>query len=93
LRPKHSIYGTQFKRQVLSHQDQEKLSSRQVATIHDIRNPNQVVVWRRNFDQGRCEAPSNKVAAETAQNLRDENERLRADVAYLKKLQALIRSK
>ena len=29
----------------------EQLSSRQVAAIYDIRNPNQVVVWRRNFDQ------------------------------------------
>ncbi len=112
LRPKRSTYSAQFKLQVLSHQDREQLSSRQVAAIYDIRNPNQVVVWRRNLDQGRlqaienekeerpkmklegrCEAPSNKVAAEAAQTLREENERLRAEVAYLKKLQALIRSK
>ena len=30
----------------------EQLSSRQVAAIYDIRNPNQVVVWRRAFDEG-----------------------------------------
>ena len=112
LRPKRSAYSAQFKLQVLAHQDREQLSNRQVAAVYDIRNPNQIVVWRRNLDQGRlqaienekeerpkmklegrCEAPSNKVAAEAAQTLREENERLRAEVAYLKKLQALIRSK
>ena len=112
LRPKRSTYSAQFKLQVLSHQDREQLSSRQIAAIYDIRNPNQVVVWRRNLDQGRlqalasekeerpkmkperrCAATSNVVAIDTAQTLRQENERLRAEVAYLKKLQALIRSK
>ncbi|KQP23488.1 transposase [Pseudorhodoferax sp. Leaf267] len=112
LRPKRSIYSAQFKLQVLSHQDREQLSSRQVAAIYDIRNPNQVVVWRRNLDQGglqalqtekeeplkmkperRCAAPSNVVATDAPQTLREENERLRAEVAYLKKLQALIRLK
>lgn len=103
-RPKRSTYSAQFKLQVLSHQDREQLSSRQVAAIYDIRNPNQVVVWRRNLDQGRlqaianekeerpkmklegrCAAPSNKVDADAAQTLIVENERLRAEVAYLKK--------
>ncbi|WP_121942465.1 transposase [Acidovorax sp. 100] len=39
LRPKRSTYSAQFKLQVLSHQDREQLSSRQVAAIYDIRNP------------------------------------------------------
>ena len=56
LRPKRSTYSAQFKLQVLSHQNREQLSSRQVAAIYDIRNPNQVVVWRRNLDQGRLQA-------------------------------------
>ncbi|HEY4294802.1 hypothetical protein [Luteibacter sp.] len=55
LRPKRSAYSTEFKLQVLSHQDREQLSSRQVA-VYDIRNPNQVVVWRRNLDVGGVEA-------------------------------------
>jgi transposase len=112
LRPKRSAYSAQFKLQVLSHQDREQLSSRQVAAVYDIRNPNQVVVWRRNLDQGRlqalerekeerpnmkperrCTSPLNMVATDAAQALREENERLRAEVAYLKKLQALIRLK
>ena len=112
LRPKRSAYSAQFKLQVLSHQDREQLSNRQVAAIYDIRNPNQVVVWRRNLDQdgivalesgkqGRTslkteqhsQAPSNSGTIDSEQTLREENERLRAEVAYLKKLQALIRAK
>ena len=56
LRPKRSTYSAQFKLQVLSHQDREQLSSRQVAAIYDIRNSNQVVVWRRKLDEGGVEA-------------------------------------
>jgi transposase len=41
----------------------------------------------------RTPGPSGTVTNESAQTLRDENERLRAGVAYLKKLQALIRFK
>jgi transposase len=112
LRPKRSAYSVQFKLQVLSHQDREQLSSRQVAAVYDIRDPNQVVVWRRNLDEGgvealgnrkqgrptmkperRCPAPPSTAITDSAQALREENERLRAEVAYLKKLQALIRSK
>lgn len=112
LRPKRSAYSVQFKLQVLSHQDRERLSSRQVAAVYDIRNSNQVVVWRRNLDEGGMEAlggrkkgqPSMKskrcrpeslstAATDSAHALRDENERLRAEVAYLKKLHALIRAK
>lgn len=112
LRPKRSSYSEQFKLQVLSHQDREQLSSRQVAAIYDIRNPNQVVVWRRHLDEGGIQALASKKQAwlrmnpernhplppgprttDPVQALRDENERLRAEVAYLKKLQALIRSK
>ena len=52
LLPKRSAYSEQFKLQVLSHQDREQLSSRQVAAVYDIRNPNQVVVWRRNLQEG-----------------------------------------
>jgi len=114
LRPKRSAYSAQFKREVLAHQDREQLSSRQVAAIYDIRNPHQVVVWRRQIDQdsvqsfgdarqgdldmkpGRCRltrSNGNGVdPAQVLQVLREENERLRAEVAYLKKLQALTRS-
>ena len=112
LRPKRSAYSAQFKLQVLSHQDREQLSSRRVAAVYDIRNSNQVVVWRRNLNEGGVQAlgsrkqgrptmkperhgsaPPGKVITDAEQALREENERLRTEVAYLKKLQALIRSK
>lgn len=112
LRPKRSAYSEQFKLQVLSHQDREQLWSRQVAAVYDIRNPNQVVVWRRNLQEGgqpalgstiqghptmnperRSPALPGTVTADSAQALLEENKRLRAEVAYLKNLQALIRAK
>ncbi len=112
LQPKRSRYSESFKRQVLAHQEREQLSDRQIAAIYDIRNGNQVAVWRRKLrlsdaaeggmgddsemtdtqDQQR-QAPA--VLDGTAQTmaLLQENERLRAEVAYLKKLGALIRAR
>lgn len=55
LRPKRRAYSAQFKEQVLAHQDREQISSRQVAALYDIRNPNQIV-RRRNLDQSRLQA-------------------------------------
>ena len=107
LRHKRSANSAQFKLLVLSHQVREQLSSRQVAAVYDIRNPNQVVVWRLNLDEGGAEAIGNRkqgrpnmkperrcpappitvitVITDSAQALREVNERLRAEVAYLKK--------
>lgn len=112
LRPKRSVYSEEFKLSVLSHQDRERLSSRQVAAVYNIRNPNQVVVWRRKLDDGcvqapasskqghptmnlerRCPAPLGTVTVDLVPALLEENQRLRAEVAYLKKLQALIWAK
>ena len=112
LLPKLGAYSAQFKLQALSHQDREQLSSRQVAAVYDIRNPNQLVVWRRKLQEGGLQAFGNTkqghptmkperrspalpgtVTADSAQTLLEENKRLRAEVAYLKKLQALIWAK
>ena len=41
------------------HEDRARLSRGQDAAIHDIRNPNQVVVWIHNFDQRRAQALEN----------------------------------
>lgn len=110
LQPKRGTYTVHFKLQVLAHQDRDHLSSRQVAAIYDIRNPNQVVVWRRIFDdggvaalEGKRQAHPMKVVASNPEPpvvdnassplaLRQEVERLRAEVAYLKKLEALVRA-
>ncbi len=112
LQPKRSVYSTQFKLEVLSHQDREQLSSPQIAAIYDIRNPNQIVVWRRKLDTGgvaaiesrqrgrpkmkptRCRpVPLSTISTDSRRDLREDNERLRAEVAYLKKLHALIRAR
>ena len=113
LSPKRSSYSAQFKLDVLYRQEREQLSSRQVAAIYDIRNPNQVVVWRKAFEQGGFaalqnpnrrhsdmaeEQPPSSIlprhseaqALSSVLSLQEENERLRAEVAYLKKLHALI---
>ena len=41
---------------LLSHQDRERLSSEQAAPVYDIRNPDQVMAWRRKLDEGGVEA-------------------------------------
>lgn len=110
LQPKRGAYTADFKLQVLRHQDRDQLSSRQVAAIYDIRNPNQVVVWRRVLDGGGVAAlegkrrtppmkprkpssrPPDPDSAGSNRALREEVERLRAEVAYLKKLEALVRA-
>ena len=56
LRPKRSVCSAQFKLQVLSHQDCEQLLAVRWRWAYDIRNPNQVVVWRRNLEEGGVEA-------------------------------------
>lgn len=116
LRPKRSSYSADFKLEVLYRQEREQLSCRQIAILYDIRNPNQVAVWRKEFDAGGLPALENKrrrctqviqniplsttasITSEvsdidTLQALRDENERLCTEVAYLKKLHALIQEK
>ena len=96
LRPKRSVYSSEFKQQVLCHQDRERLSSRQVSAIYDIRNPNQVVVWRRSSVEAlgnnmtssvikperRRPEPPRTAIPDSADALREENERLRAEVSY-----------
>ena len=81
-----------------------------MAAIYDIRNPNQVVVWRRAVDDGGVAAledkrharpikaqepnpePPDTESASPHRALREEIERLRAEVAYLKKLEAFVRA-
>ncbi|MFM9425911.1 transposase [Variovorax sp. GrIS 2.14] len=99
LHPKRSADSSEFKLEVLSHQDRERLSSRRVAAIYNIRNPNQVVVWRRDIAEGdaqalgntmpkpdtkperRCSETPPEAIPDSADALREENERLRAEVA------------
>ncbi len=94
LRPKRSAYSTQFKQQVLSHQDREKLSSRRNLDQDGRLSLGSEKEGHPNMKrERRCAEPSSIATPDPTQALREENERLRAEVAYLKKLQALIRSK
>jgi transposase len=111
LRPKRGTYSAQFKLEVLSHQDREKLSNRQVAAIYDVRNSNRVISWRRAYEAGGVAALQRKRKVHPVKThgrkpelpqtdgegsvraLREEAERLRAEVAYLKKLQTLVRER
>jgi len=110
LQPKRSSYTAEFKLQVLAHQDREHVSNRQLAAIYDIRNANQIVVWRRTLERpvgpataGKWKACPMKAAkkdvatpdpdsGKSHRALLDEIERLRLEVAYLKKLEALVRT-
>lgn len=101
LQPKRGAYTADFKLQVLRHQDREQLLSRQASAIYAIRNPNQVVVWRRALDGGGVAAlegkrrtpllkpgkpssePPDPDSARSNRALREELERLRAEVANL----------
>lgn len=79
-----------------------------IAILYDIRNPNQVAVWRKEFEVGglptlenkcrRCTQAIRNISLsnhhldsirseriDTLQALRDENEQLCTEVAYLKK--------
>jgi transposase len=112
LRPKNNVvYSPTLKLQVLTHQEREQLSNKQVAALYDIRGPNKIVLWRRALEEGKFYA---RVSAQLTDltvkskssvprgsgantqelaDLREQNEKLKAEVAYLKKLQALIRAK
>lgn len=74
LQPKRSAYTADFKLQALAHQDREQLSSRQVAAIYDIRNPNQVVVWRRAVDGGGVAALEGTAPARTVRCVKKLND-------------------
>ena len=54
LRAKRSSYSTDFKLEVLYRQDREQLSARKVAALYDIRNPNQVIGWRKGWKPVAC---------------------------------------
>ena len=62
-RLKRSVYSSEFKQQVLYHQDCGRLSSRQLSAIYDIRNPNQVVVWRRSLVESSVESLGNNMTS------------------------------
>lgn len=96
-RPKRSTCSAQFKLRVLSHQDREQQSSRQVAAI--LGQDGMEVFGNKEKERPSmkkercCPAPPSMSSTDSAQALREENKQLCAVGACLKKMQALIRSR
>jgi transposase len=102
LRRKYSHYGAEFKLSVLRRMWREKLSRSQVMAMFDLRGHSVVTLWERQYHAGILEPrtmkgpppkPPGPEDTRTLEDLRKENEELRAEVAYLKKLDALIQAK
>jgi transposase len=108
LRKKCSHYGAEFKLSVLQRMWREDLSCRHVAALFNLGGHPVVALWERQYHAGTLEPrrgrprtmktppptpPPEPEDTRTLKDLRKENERLRAEVAYLKKLDALIQAK
>lgn len=108
LQKKHSHYSAEFKLSVLQRMWREDLSGRQVASLFNLGGHPTVALWERQYHAGTLEPrprrprtmktppptpPPEPEDTRTLKALRKENERLRAEVAYLKKLDALIQAK
>lgn len=102
LRPKRVRHSTEFKLQVLERVRRGDLSGRQVAALFDIRCTSTIGRWERQYNEGRLTSPpppKRKTSMPTRsdddqrsrEQLLDELKDLRAENAYLKKLDALIR--
>jgi len=109
---KYSRYDAQFKLKVLQFMHMKALSSRETASVFDIRNPSVISIWKRRYDSGGIQAleprprgrpvkqPKSSAPAASSQpdetrtkeELLKELNYLRMENAYLKKLDALIRS-
>jgi transposase len=100
LTKKFSHYSAEFKLQVFERMWREELSFNQTMHLFDLRGGCGVVSsWQRKYHEGGITALAPKplsdkpTEAKTLQELQRENEYLRAEVAYLKKLDALVRAK
>lgn len=105
---KFSQYSAAFKCEVLERIEREGLSDQQAAALYDIRNAGAIGIWRGQYDvggvgalaphpKGRRPMPHKYPPAPvpkdmTEDELRKENAYLRAELDYLKKLEALIQA-
>lgn len=108
LTKKFSYYDAAFKQEVLERIEREGLSDRQAAAIYDIRHAGSIGIWRAQYDAGGAGAlapqrrgrrsmphkypPAPTPKDMTEEELRKENAYLRAELDYLKKLEALIQA-
>ena len=96
-------YTGEFKQRVVETMMQEKLSYREAARQFDVNDHHRVASWERIYleegpeglyierrGQGRKGRPPKKLKPEVEEDLLAEVQRLRAENAYLKKLNALV---
>ena len=108
LSKQHERHSARFKVQVLERIRREGLSDTQAVAIYNLRNAGIIGQWRRQYDAGGLGALAPKRRGRppmphkhppelapkdmTAEQLREENAYLRAELDYLKKLDALIQA-
>ena len=96
-------YTPEFKKLVVETMQQEKLSYRETARQFEINDDKRVAAWERIYltegpegfaierrGRGSKGRPSKQLAKEVEEDLLAEVQRLRAEVEYLKNLQALV---
>lgn len=104
----HKRYTAQFKIEVLQRIEQDGLSDRQAVAIYNLRSAGIIGQWRRQYDEGGTGAleprrrgrpamphkhpPELAPKDMTEEQLREEVAYLRAELDYLKKLDALIQA-
>ncbi len=107
LRKKYSHYSAVFKRAALQRMWSEELSYREASALFDLRDPGAISRWERQYHAGTLDVPAEPKMptkppepavpqsdeTRTREQLLDEVKNLRAEVAYLKKLDALIQAK
>ena len=96
-------YTGEFKQEVIETMMREKLSCRETARLYEINDHKQVMAWERIYLEEGPEGlyierrgrnskgrPAKKLNPEVEEDLLAEVQRLRAENAYLKKLNALV---
>ena len=96
-------YTPEFKKLVVETMQQEKLSYRETARQFEINDDKRVAAWERIYltegpegfaierrGRGSKSRPSKQLSKEVEEDLLAEVQRLRAEVEYLKNLQALV---
>ncbi len=100
--PKGIPHSGAFKREVIEHMRNEGLSFRETARLYGLNDHKMVMKWERIYLEEGAEGLNAerrgggstgrppKLDEQMEQDLIAENQRLRAEVAYLKNLQALV---
>ena len=101
-KPKNK-YSGEFKQKVIEDVIQNKLTQREAATKYGITNKTQVLRWERIYleegaeglcierrGRGSSGRPPKQMDKKVEEDLIAENQRLRAEIDYLKKLNALV---